>query len=121
MVYREVGMWEILDVLRRVAQGQSKSEIKRATGLRRKTIRRYKSMAEELGWIAEEHEPSEELAAEVYEQLRGGGREQDACSRRRVGQKPVLPFQGLFVCPSWIPPHFREEVTTGGRRSGEGA
>jgi hypothetical protein len=73
MAYREVGMWEILDVLRRVAQGQSKSEIKRATGLRRKTIRRYKSLAEELGWIAEEHEPSEELAAEVYDQLRGGG------------------------------------------------
>lgn len=76
MAYREVGMWEILDVLRRLAQGQSKSDIKRATGLRRKTIRRYQTLAEEMGWIVGEHEPSEELAAEVYEQLRGGGRDE---------------------------------------------
>jgi transposase len=41
MAYREVGMWEILEVLRRVHRGESQVAIARATGHTRKTIRRY--------------------------------------------------------------------------------
>jgi hypothetical protein len=34
MAYREVGMWEILNVLKRYARGESKTAIKQATGRR---------------------------------------------------------------------------------------
>lgn len=72
MAYREVGMWEILEVLRRIGRGESKSAIKRVTGHSRATIRRYVVTAEELGWPAGEHEPDEGLAAEVFARLRPG-------------------------------------------------
>jgi len=70
MAYREVGMWEILNVLRRIGRGESKSEVKRATGHRRKTIRRYVELAGDLGWVPGLHEPNEALAAAVAEQIR---------------------------------------------------
>lgn len=41
MAYRELGMWEVQDVLRRVQRGETKSGIERATGRSRKTIHRY--------------------------------------------------------------------------------
>jgi len=41
MAYLEVGMWEILDVLRRVHRGESYAAIERATSRTRKTVRRY--------------------------------------------------------------------------------
>jgi transposase len=72
MAYREVGMWEILDVLRRVGRGESKSAVKRATGHGRATIRRYVETATELGWVAGHHEPDEKLAADVFARLRPG-------------------------------------------------
>ena len=50
MAYREVGMWEILNVLRRIGRGESKSVVARATGHSRVTVRRYVSLAVELGW-----------------------------------------------------------------------
>jgi hypothetical protein len=39
MTYREVAMWEILEVLRRVGRGENKSEVARTTGQSRKTVR----------------------------------------------------------------------------------
>lgn len=72
MAYREVGMWEILDVLRRIGRGESKSAVKRATRHGRATIRRYIETAEELGWVAGLHEPDEMLAADVFARLRPG-------------------------------------------------
>jgi transposase len=71
MAYREYGMWEILDVLRRFHRRESKSAIKRVTGRTRKTIRRYLSVACELGWSWED-EPTEELACQVLARLRPG-------------------------------------------------
>jgi transposase len=66
MTYREVAMWEILEVLRRVGRGESKSAVARTTGHSRVTIRRYVRTAVELGWDLGAEEPSEELAAQVY-------------------------------------------------------
>ena len=40
MAYLEVGMWEILDVLRRVHRGEAYAAIERATSRTRKTVRR---------------------------------------------------------------------------------
>lgn len=66
MTYREVAMWEILEVLRRVGRDESKSAVARTTGCRRKTVRRYVQTAIELGWELGVKEPNEELAAQVY-------------------------------------------------------
>ncbi|HEX7021893.1 MAG TPA: IS21 family transposase [Trueperaceae bacterium] len=69
MAYREVAMWEILNVLERVGRGESKAAVERVTGHTRKTIGRYVATAERLGWSP--GEPiTEELAAEVYRQHR---------------------------------------------------
>lgn len=72
MAYREVGMWEILAVLRRLGRGEKQRRIARATGHSRKTIRRWATAAQELGWVAGEHEPDEALAAEVLAAIKPG-------------------------------------------------
>jgi transposase len=69
MAYREVDMWEILEVLRRVHRGESKAAIKRATGRTRKTIRRYVEKAREVGWDGTA-EPDEPLAVAVGRRLK---------------------------------------------------
>jgi transposase len=71
MAYREVDMWEILEVLRRLHRKETNAAIERATGRTRKTIRRYKQRARKLGWQpGGEQEPAEELAAAVLQSLR---------------------------------------------------
>lgn len=71
MAYRELGMWEVLDVLRRVHRGETRSAIQRATGRSRKTVRRYVAVAAKLGWVpAAGAEPDEALAAAVAQRLR---------------------------------------------------
>lgn len=70
MAYREVAMWEVLSVLRRVGRGESKSAVARATGHSRTTVRRYVAVAVELGWRPGVEEPTEELAAAVSRRLR---------------------------------------------------
>ena len=70
MAYREVGMWEILNVLRRIGRGESKAVVARATGHRRKTIRRYVVVAVKLGWRPGFEDPTEELAVAVFQKLR---------------------------------------------------
>jgi transposase len=75
MAYREVEMWEILDVLRRVGRGESKAAIRRATGHTRKTVRRYIERARKLGWDPGGGvEPDEALALEVARSLKPLGR-----------------------------------------------
>jgi transposase len=69
MAYREVDMWEILEVLRRFHRQESKAAIKRATGRTRKTIRRYVDTARALGWEATT-EPTEALAVAVARKLK---------------------------------------------------
>jgi len=71
MAYREVGMWEILEVLRQVHRGESQVVIARATGHTRKTIRRYTRTAHKLGWPpGGTQEPDEALAQAVAKRLR---------------------------------------------------
>src|SRR2546427_3820202 len=70
MAYREVGMWEILEVLRRVHRGEPYAAIQRATGHTRKTVRRYVRTARATGWDAATTVPDEALAATVGQRLK---------------------------------------------------
>jgi hypothetical protein len=70
MAYREVDMWEILNVLQRIGRGEQISAIGRVTGHSRTTVRRYAAVARELGWQPGLEEPTEELAAQVAQHLR---------------------------------------------------
>lgn len=72
MAYRELGMWEVLDVLQRVHRGEAKSAIERVTGRTRKTIHRYLKAAAKAGWEPGRCEPDEALAAQVAQRLRPG-------------------------------------------------
>lgn len=58
-------MWEVLNVLRRVGRGESKSAVARVTGHSRSTVRRHTATAVELGWRPGVEEPTEALAASV--------------------------------------------------------
>jgi transposase len=81
MAYREVEMWEILDVLRRVSRGESKTAIQRATGRTRKTVRRYIERARKLGWDPGGGvQPDEALALEVARSLKPVGQKSSAGS-----------------------------------------
>lgn len=70
MAYREIGMWEILEVLRRVARGDRQRAIQRVTGHSRSSIRRWVRAARGLGWEPGGAEPDEALARAVAERLR---------------------------------------------------
>lgn len=74
MAYREIGMWEVLDVLRRIHRGERHRAIARVTGQSRTTVGRYESTARELGWVPGLVEPDEGLAAAVVQQLRPGAK-----------------------------------------------
>lgn len=72
MAYREHGMWEVLEVLRRAHRGEKLKAIVRSTGRSRNTVRRYLSTAGEFDWRPGEGEPDEDLAARVWARLRPG-------------------------------------------------
>ena len=72
VVFREHGMWEIQEVLRRLSRGESQVVVAAATGLGRKTIRRYQRLAQKLGWTAGPGEPEEALVLRILEQTRPG-------------------------------------------------
>ena len=102
MAYRELGMWEVLDVLRRVHRGETKSGIERATGRTRKTIHRYVKTAARLGWAPGGAEPGEDLAAKVAQRLRpgpevpaeGGATETLLAAHREQLRKWLVPEDG---------------------------
>ena len=78
MAYRQRRMWEaleVLEVLRRAQRGETHQVISRTTGRSHKTIRRYLTVAEGLGWRPGQVEPDEQLAAQVMARLRPGPRE----------------------------------------------
>ncbi len=70
MAYREIGMWEILEVLRRVARGERQRAISRVTGHSRSTIRRWVKVARRAGWQPADGEPDEALARAVARRVR---------------------------------------------------
>jgi len=70
MAYREIGMWEILEVLRRVTRGERQRAIHRVTGHSRSSIRLWMRAARRLGWEPGGGEPDEALARAVAQRLR---------------------------------------------------
>jgi transposase len=72
VAYREIAMWEILEVLRRLGRGEKQRAVARVTGHGRMTVRRYEEVARELGWTSLEA-PDEALAQAVAVRLRPGG------------------------------------------------
>jgi transposase len=73
MAYREHGMWEVLEVLRRVHRGEGRRAVSRATGRSRNAIRRYLRIAGKLGWgPGGADDPDEDLAAAVTVRLKPG-------------------------------------------------
>ena len=75
MAYREIAMWEVLEVLRRVGRGERQRAIARVSGHSRTTVRRYEKAARELGWVPGEDEPDEALALAVVAALRPGAKD----------------------------------------------
>ena len=75
MGYKEHGMWEVLEVLRRAHRGEGRRAIARTTGRTRKTVTRYLEAAQKLGWQPGDGEPGEPLAARILAQLRPGPRD----------------------------------------------
>jgi hypothetical protein len=80
MAYVGHGMWEVLDVLTRIHRGEGIRSVARSTGRDRKTVKRYRMVAEELGWVAGLHEPDDELAQEVMAALRPGPKDETPSS-----------------------------------------
>jgi hypothetical protein len=66
MAHREVAMWAVLEVLRRVGRGENRSVVGRATGHSRETVSHYVATTMEQGWTPRVEEPTEELAVAVY-------------------------------------------------------
>ena len=89
MVYREHGMWEVLEVLLRLHRGESQVVIEAATGRDRKTIRSYLRRAGELGWAPGTQEPDEALAVRLLETLRPRPADPDPGETERL----LLPRQ----------------------------
>lgn len=84
MVFREHGMWEVLDVLRRIHRGEGRRQVARRTGRSRKTIGRYVAVATDLGWVPGVHEPDEQLAAEILVKLRPGPKQPKRETEQRL-------------------------------------
>jgi hypothetical protein len=96
LAYREVSMWEILNVLERVGRGESKAAVSRVTGHTRKTIAGYVATAENLGWRPGEP-VTEELAGVVYRRHRPR-------SDRGPGDSEALLFEHQELIREWLEP-----------------
>lgn len=98
MAYREVAMWEILQVLRRLDRRENKSAIARETGHSRSTVRRYEALAKALGWTAgTTTEPTEELAAEVARRI-------NPATDRVAGEAELLLLPHSGQIREWLTP-----------------
>jgi transposase len=96
MTYREHGMWEVLEVLRRAHRGEKRKAIARTTGRSRNTVKRYLAVAARLGWEPGEREPDEGLAAGVLARLRPGPRDRSPGE----GERRLLPHQEKLA--AWL-------------------
>jgi len=70
MAFREVDMWEIFEVLRRIAAGEYHGSTARGTGKDRKTVRSYIRRARALGWDGSGDGVTEALAGRIQQSLR---------------------------------------------------
>lgn len=69
MVYREVHMTEIKEILLRAAKGQSVRSISRALGIHRDTIKKYISMSLELGVDPKKDSVTDELIEKIRSEV----------------------------------------------------
>ncbi len=83
MAYREHGMWEVLDVLKRHHRGESQRRIAVATGRGRKTIRAYIREAKKLGW-SKEVPPDDEFASRVAQRRQPGPSSSEASASEKA-------------------------------------
>ena len=67
---KEYTVIEIVDVLRRRATGDNISAIARATRMDRKTVRKYITIAEGKGFTKESDSNLEDIAYEVFREIR---------------------------------------------------
>jgi hypothetical protein len=98
MSYLEHGMWEILEVLRRLHRGESLSRVQAATSRSRTTIRRWRKTALILGWEPGGKEPDESLATDVLEHHQPGPRQ------ARPGEVERQLLGHLEQIKSWLIP-----------------
>ena len=73
MAYRELGVIEIREVLRRFCLGDSVRAIARGTGSDRKTVAKYLAAAQAAGLQPDAVAPTEEQVAAVLAAARGAG------------------------------------------------
>jgi transposase len=99
MADKEYTVIEIVDVLRRQMAGDKISAIARATGMDRKTVRKYIRIAEGKGLATDSH--LEEIAHAVFLEVNGG--KTDAGNSRDA---MLQPHKGLIV--DWLE---RENLT----------
>ncbi len=83
MAYREHGMWEVLDVLKRHHRGESQRRIAVVTGRGRKTIRAYIREAKKLGW-SKEVPPDDEFASRVAQRRQPGPSSSEASASEKA-------------------------------------
>jgi transposase len=93
MADKEYTVIEIVDVLRRQAAGDKISAIARATGMDRKTVRKYIRIAEGNGLTKETDSRIEEIAHAVFREVNGGKKADDGNSRDAM----LLPHKSLIV------------------------
>lgn len=97
MAFREVAMWEILNVLRRLHRGEPHASIARATSHSRSTIRRYARAAAVRGWQPGGQAPSEALAAALEQQAR-------PAATRGAGDVAVTLLPHAAQIRAWLEP-----------------
>ena len=84
MTYKEHGMWEVLEVLKRVHRGEGRRKVARSTNHSRSTVGRYIAVAQDMGWVPGLHEPDEALAADVFAKLKPGPRDKEPGKAARL-------------------------------------
>jgi transposase len=101
MAFREVAMWEVLNILRRLHRDEHQASIARATGHSRSTIRRYARVARELGWSRDGAEPGEALAAAIRQRVH-------PAAARGAGDAELLLEPHAAQIRTWLEPPPRE-------------
>jgi transposase len=99
---KEYTVIEILDVLRRHAAGDKISAIARATGMDRKTVRKYIRIAEGKGLKKDSDTNIEDIAYEVFREINGGAKADDGSDRDTI----LLPHKDTIT--GWLE---REKLT----------
>ena len=93
MAYRELGVIEIREVLRRFCQGEGLRAIARGTGSDRKTVAKYVAAATAAGLCRGDAGPTDAHVAAVLAAVRalGGGRPGQLPDRRRTSASAPPP------------------------------